>query len=394
MARGDDKRSDSPHDHIIPAAFKPPGALVGVAWPRIPWTRLVVLATFFVAGVTLLFIFGARSVQIMVDPATADLKVGYGLAPHFKDRWMLWPGNPRIEATASGYKALRGEIDVTHAPTQSFKLTLRPLPGQLRIRVAPVAAAPVRIDDQPAGQAPGVIEKVEAGVRHIVVGAPRYLDFEAELEVEGKGREQALAVTLAPAWADFNIASKPEGALVTSGRIELGVTPLAAELIHGEREITVTKQGFKPWYRKLNVVAGQAITIPDVRLQKDDGYFSVASTPLGAAVTVDGTFKGETPVKFAVTPDLEHTVAVIKTGYLAAKTHVTVSSGEVRAVPLELVPELAMIEFVTEPADAELILDGAPRGTANQRLELPTHEHEIIVRKPGYATYRTLITPR
>jgi formylglycine-generating enzyme required for sulfatase activity len=73
---------------------------------------------------------------------------------------------------------------------------------------------------------------------------------------------------------------------------------------------------------------------------------------------------------------------------------VTVASGANRELPLVLTPELAVIEFTTTPPDAELLLDGTPRGSATQRLELPTREHQVIVRRAGYASYRTLITPR
>ncbi|MSR15382.1 MAG: PEGA domain-containing protein [Gammaproteobacteria bacterium] len=396
MPRGDDKQSvpSQAHEWIQAAAFKPPGTMVAFSWPRMPWARLFILATVLGAGAVVLFIFGARSVQLAIEPATAVVKIGSGLAPHFSDRWLLLPGKRRITATAPGYRPLREHLTIGSAPAQSFRLHMRPLPGHLRVNVTPLVTAEIRIDDQPAGSVPGVINNVEAGTRHVLVRAKRYLDFDVDLDIEGKGREQAVAVTLKPAWADFSIASLPEGAQVLSGREELGVTPYSGELIHGERELKVVKHGFKPWTRKLTVVAGQAIAIPDVRLQKDDGYFNVTSSPSSAAVTLDGRFKGETPLKFAVSADQPHTLSVLKTGYITGKSTLTVGSSDLLEVPLQLAPDLAVVELVTTPADAELLLDGSARGTATQRLELATHEHEIIVRKPGYATYRTLITPR
>jgi formylglycine-generating enzyme required for sulfatase activity len=394
LPRGDDKHPERKllHDRIQAAAFKPPSVMVGFVWPRLPWERLLILSTVIGAGIALLFIFSARSVHITIEPSDAEVDIG--LAPHFQNRWLLLPGERLVTASAPGYRPLREALKVSDEPTQEFALRMRPLPGQLRVSVAPVSTAEAWIDDQPAGQVPGVISGVEAGTRHLSVRAKRYLDFEIDLDIEGKGREQTLAVTLKPAWAEFSIASKPEGARVLSGKEELGVTPLTSELIHGEREITVTKKGFKPWYRRLSVVAGQAVSIPDVRLEKDDGYLNVTSQPSGAAITLDGQFKGETPVKFAVTPDRPHTLSALKTGYIAGKTTLTVDSGDTIEVPLQLAPELAVIDLVTTPPDAELILDGNPHGSATQRLELATHEHEIIVRKPGYATYRTLLTPR
>ncbi len=394
MARGDDQTPAAAEDRIHPTTFKPPGRLHGVEWPRVPWTQLFVGGTLLSVGVVMLLIFGARSVRLMVTPNSAAVTVAHGLAPHFDGSWMLLPGTHQVAARAPGYRPLQDQIKVSGEATQTFQFELKPLPGQLRLVLAPVARAEVRIDDQPAGYAPGLIENVEAGTRQVVVRAARYLDFSADLNVEGKGQEQALSVTLQPAWAKFTVASRPDGATVRSGANILGVTPLVAELIHGEREIAVTKKGYKPWHRRVTVIAGQPVNIPDVRLVKDDGYLKVVSAPAGAAVTVDGNFKGEAPLKFAVSADNEHEVAIMKTGYVPGKIKVSVESGDLRELPIQLAPELAVIELVTTPEDAELLLDGAPHGTATQRLELPTFEHEVIVRKPGFATYRTLVTPR
>ena len=393
MARGDDNPSTPRIETIEPAAFKPPGTLTGFAWPQLPWIKFAVFASLCGALGLLVFIFSARSVQLLITPA-AELRVAGSFAPHFRQRWMLLPGPRMVEAAAPGFHPLREKITISHAPQQTFTLKLRPLPGHLQVVVKPAVKAEVVIDDQRVGAAPGLVENVAAGARQLVVRAPRYLDFTATIEVTGKGQTQEVVARLQPAWAEFSLASKPEGARVLSDKDALGVTPLNSELLQGVRQITVVKQGYKPWLRRIEVVAGQAVAIPDVRLIKDDGYFSVTSAPAGAAVTVDGKFKGETPVKFAVTPDVAHDIAAMKTGYVPGKVRIAAKSGAVQAVPLQLAPELAVIDLVTTPADAELVLNGTPHGRATQRLELPTHEHEIIVRKAGYATYRTLVTPR
>ena len=59
-----------------------------------------------------------------------------------------------------------------------------------------------------------------------------------------------------------------------------------------------------------------------------------------------------------------------------------------------MVPELAKVKISTTPAEAELLINDEPMGFANQSLDLPTLEHKITVRKKGYATYETNITPR
>ena len=394
MARGDDPHLPSPPDFIEPAAFAPPGILRRLVWPSLPWTQLLVIGTLLCTVGALIFIFGARSVELTVTPAESTLTVARGFALHLNGHWMLLPGTHSVAAEASGYRSLHQQFRVTAEPLQHYAFALQPLPGKLRITLAPITRAAVNIDDRAAGTAPGVIEEVEAGAREVRVVAPRYLDFISTLNIEGRRREQTLNVTLQPAWAEFTLASNPLGATVLSGKASLGVTPFKGELIHGEREITVQKRGYKPWRRVLHVRAGQAVNILDVRLEKDDGYVSITSTPPGAAVTVDGKFKGETPLKFPVAAETQHDFLVLKTGFLPYRTKLSVASGLTQEVSAQLAPELAVIELVTTPADAELVLNGEAHGSATQRLTLPTFEHEIIVRKAGFATYRTLVTPR
>jgi formylglycine-generating enzyme required for sulfatase activity len=84
----------------------------------------------------------------------------------------------------------------------------------------------------------------------------------------------------------------------------------------------------------------------------------------------------------------------MKAGYAPGRTTATAAPDEVASIAVQLTPELATVNVITEPPDAELLVDGQPAGSATQKLSLPTHEHELIVRAPGYASYRTVVTPR
>jgi formylglycine-generating enzyme required for sulfatase activity len=63
-------------------------------------------------------------------------------------------------------------------------------------------------------------------------------------------------------------------------------------------------------------------------------------------------------------------------------------------VQVTLVPILGDVIVRVNPADAQLLVDGVARGPANQTLRLPATRHSIEVRKPGYAPFRTTVTPR
>ncbi len=382
------------HPLIEPTAFRPPGALRGIEWPAMPWTTLAVIATVAFAALVMGYLLLARSVQIVTVPADAELQVDAWFAPRIGEHWLLTPGPHAVRAAAPGYKRYAASFTVSHDTLQKHDVILTPLPGRLHIEVSPAVEAEVRIDGEVVGKAPGTIEEVEAGTRVVDIAAPRYLPFQTTLDVRGKRVDEHLAATLQPAWADFELASAPSGASLSVDGETLGQTPYAGELIHGRRTLSVRLRGYKPWTRTIDVVAGQPVSIPDVALEKADGMLEIVSNPPGAAITVDGRFRGEAPAKIAVSPDRDHRVTVMKAGYEPRTTTARAAPDAVTPLALQLEPELAVVNLITEPDDAELLLDGQPAGLATQRLSLPTHEHEIIVRKPGYATYRTVVTPR
>ncbi len=379
---------------IEPTSFRPPRPATRWHWPVLPWTALLVSA---VVGLTLFviaYLSLARSVALSGEPASAVVSVQGLFAPRIGSHWLLIPGAHRVHAQATGYKPFDAQITVTNDTLQAHTIRLTPLPGRLTITLSPVTQASVWVDGEVAGKAPGTLATIEAGAREVLVEAPRYLPFLTQLQVRGQGQEETLAVKLLPAWADLTVSSQPTGAQVSVDGKLLGATPLSAELLHGERKLTLTRPGYKPWSRVLKVLPGHAVDIADVTLSKADGWLEIVTDPRGAAVTVDGRYRGESPVKLQVAPDAAHRVTAMKAGYEPQSASTQVASDDTTDVTLQLVPELAVINLITQPVDAELMLDGKPAGNATQRLNLPTFEHEIVVRRAGYATYRTLITPR
>lgn len=379
---------------IEPAAFRPPGALRGIAWPSVPWTALAIAATLVVTALVMGYLLLARSVQIDTVPSDAALRLDAWFAPRFGAHWLLTPGRHAVHASAPGYRRLATTITVTDDTLQRQTVILTPLPGRLAINLTPAIDAVVRIDGTSAGKAPGTIDEIEAGRRSIEIEAPRYLPFTATIDVRGKRLEETLDAHLLPAWAAFAIESTPAGATLTVDGANLGRTPYAGELLHGRRALGVRMKGYRPWSRTIDVVAGQPVSIPDVTLAAADGTLEIATNPPGAAITVDGRFRGEAPTSVAVTPDRDHRVTAMKAGYAPQTAVARAAPDAVTPLALQLEPELAVVNLITEPADAELLIDGQPAGQATQRLSLPTHEHELIIRKPGYASFRTLVTPR
>ena len=381
-------------DIIVPAAYKPPRTITHLPTIRLPWLRLILLGLSLLAIFAAWFVTSANTVQFLTQPEQASVAVKALIAPKLGNKWILRPGPHRVEARMIGYHLFDKEIIITDEAMQKHVLELTPLPGHLRVEISPISSAQLLLDDEAVDDAPTTLRDITAGSHNLKVSADRYKAFETKIEIEGKDIEQLLSVELQPAWADATIDSSPQGATVTIDDEIIGMTPLSAELLEGTRKIDVSLQGYKPWQRRLPVTAGQDLELPRILLRKADGILAVASEPNAATITINGEYKGKTPLNINVTPDQELTVRAIKPGYTPASTNLSVRSGDTQSVTLSLAAELAQVRFIVTPDDAEVLIDGVKQTQANQVLQLPTHEHQILIRKPGFKSYETSITPR
>jgi formylglycine-generating enzyme required for sulfatase activity len=190
------------------------------------------------------------------------------------------------------------------------------------------------------------------------------------------------------------VATIPEGATVYADEEELGVTPATVELMAGAWDVMIQKEGFKTWRRSVPVRANEPQTIPEIRLQEADSLLTVTSAPGAAAVSIDGRYRGTTPVDAELSPGRSYKVIISKPGFETATRSVEMESRRGKTLRVELEPRVGVVTIVSDPPDAELYIDGHPRGAAGQTLSLPARVHRIEVRRAGFAPYVTEITPK
>ncbi len=347
------------------------------------FTGLFLLASLATAW----FLFSARAVYINVTPAEARIDVAAILQLRLADRFLLLTGSYPTEIGAEGYYPLAVELPITEQQNQEFHYQLQPLPGRLRVTTPGVVNAAILIDGAARGVAPTVITEIPQGGHRLAIQAERYFPVETDIEIEGLGREQELAVELKPAWADVEIVSDPQDAEVFLGETSLGRTPLATTILEGRHRLMVKRDGFKPWIDHIQITAGVAQRLTDIRLAPADATVLLSSDPPQANATVNGEYMGMTPLELALTPGQAATIKLHKPGYLSAERSLKPASGDQVRLNVPLQPELVEVSFDIRPADAELYVDGALAGTGSQRLRLPVRGHRIEVKKAGYADY-------
>ena len=379
-------------DGVIEAAdFRPTGAVREKR--RLLPRRMQVVATVVVLVVAwfLWFIFTARSVRFEADPVDAEVTVSGGFAFQLGETFLLRQGEYELGATAAGYHDLSEVTVIGSARNQVVPLALTPLPGRITFEIDPVGAD-VQVGDV-RGIAP-LTADVSAGEHTALVSHPRYQASSVDFVVEGKWREQTVSASLAPNWADVTIPTTPAGAEIRIDAEPSGVTtPGPVPILAGERRITVKLAGHKAWNDILSITAGEAMTLTSIQLERADGLLTVTTRPAGAGVTIDGDFRGETPLEVAVAPGT-HDVRVFRLGYTPWNDQVTVRSGREGQLDLTLEAASGEIAIETRPEGVELWVDGEYRGEAAGVVTLSAVEHEIELRKEGHAGYSRTILPQ
>jgi formylglycine-generating enzyme required for sulfatase activity len=341
------------------------------------------------------YLLTATSIEVATSPETdpddVDF-VGTLLDIGIAGRHMVPPGDYELVVEAEGYALARQPVTVGRESGQRVVVALLRLPGRVAFDTGGVAAT-LAVDGTVIGPLPGEYE-LKAGTRELLIEAPRHAPFRVRVDVTGGGERQQQQVKLEPQFARLSVTSVPAGAVVWADDVELGPTPLETELDAGRYTLAILHPDFRRFESPITVRAGEPQTIGPVELGMPDGRLIVQSRPSGADVSIGGQYRGRTPLTVAVAPGMPQQVLLTLAGHAPATQSVAVESRAERRLSIELTPVLGEVRVQGEPADAQLFVDGASRGAANQTLSLSAAPHVIEIRKAGLETYRATITPR
>jgi len=359
----------------------------------------------------LTYLMSAISAQIEIQPsALKQLSVEVDGLLTFKtgERFLLLPGEHNIHLRADGFQDHTETLTIPSGGSFVHSVTLTPLPGHLTVNVLADTAnhpqttqgikATVSIDEVVVGNTGEEIRDIAAGTHQLSIHSPRYQTHTQTIDINGQDQSQQLAITLQPNWTNVQINSTPVGAKVFSDQQLLGTTPLNAELLAGKHQLLVKLEGHKSWQQTLRVDAGEPQTLPNITLSPADGLVAVSSSPSGASVTVDGQYQGQTPISINLAPDQSYRFTLFKDGFEAQHRSLTVTKSSTEINPQTLAVTLGAslgdIIIQATPSDALLYVDGRLMGRANRQLTLPARQHNVSIRKAGYASHDAKILPR
>jgi formylglycine-generating enzyme required for sulfatase activity len=385
------QHDDAPLEAVDFVPLAPPQQRFGLSFNPARVALGVALAAFIGSG---WYIVTARSVFFDVQPLGSTVDVDGGLALQIGPRYLIQQGDIHVTVHAEGYDDYNQALQVGDAQAQTFAIALQPLPGLLSLSTGMVEAAEVLIDGTVVGTTPLQNVDVAAGEHTITVRKARYEDFNTSVQIEGRRQPQRMAVELLPAWAAVELRTTPAGATVSVDGMELGTTPLTTDVLAGKHDVVVKLAAHKAWTDNLTIVARQNVSVPPITLEAADGLVLLRSTPTGANVTVDGTFRGRTPVELSLKPGSNHNLAFFLNGYQEAKRQVRTAADDESTVNVTLEAITSSVQISATPADADVYVNGQLQGKANQVLSLLAASQTIEIRKDGYVPYTTTFISR
>lgn len=341
-------------------------------------------------------LFSARSVQFTVEPDAPDdfdIDGGWFRLP-LGDRYLMRTGNYTVHVKKDGYYDLRQSLTVGEDQSQSFELVLRKLPGYLTVATSPPVDAIVTVDEGIVGQAPYGPVELQPGLHSVSVSADRYLQFADVFEIPGLGRQEQVQVQLVPRWANVGLSTEPAGATIYRGEQKLGQTPIRLELLEGSHDLIMIVDGYKAWDGTVIAQANIDQEIPTIALEPANARLLVNTIPRGANVTVNGRYRGQSPVNLSLSPDINYEIGMSKAGYGVAGRKIRLQAAASEEITVDLTARTGRVTVRSFPSDATVLVDGTPRGTGTVTLNLSSAPHRIEVRHQGYESYSRSITPR
>jgi len=381
---------------IAPIAFTPIGTEAAATARSGPSKRTIAIGSAFtVLAIMGWFAFTAKSVEIIVLPEPDSLALpGTFMKIRMGERLLLSSGAHRVVAELAGYYPLDSEINVGLNSDQTIEVEMTRLPGLVTLTTAPEATAEVRIDGRVLGVTPLTDAEIVTGRHQVELVADRYLSEVRELDVIGGGEHQGLVVELTPNWAPISLSSDPAGAEVFVDGDQAGETPIVLELGAGERIVELRRRGYNAWADVISVLADEPQTLPLVELTEADGRVEVISDPAGAAVSVNGEYRGQTPLTLSLAPSRQHRLILSKPGFDNIEQDLSVVADSGRSLTLPMTARMGIVAIHSEPPSAEIWVDGEQRGLTPSELNLSALDHSIEVRLAGFAGYSSDVTPR
>ena len=214
-------------------------------------------------------------------------------------------GSHTIRLMSRWYQPQAKAVTVTDNTTTTVPFTMEPAFAEVTISTTP--AASILIDGSPRGTGT-LTTRLLAGVYSVKAELDKHHPAQQQLTVVA-GKPQAVTLTLTPRVGKLDVATTPFDATITLNGREYGTTPSTIkDLLVGSYTLTLKKQGYGTVTRTITIAEGQTTEVNETLPTGME--VTLASTPSGAQLWVDGVAAGTTPYKATLAYG-SHTVRLV-----------------------------------------------------------------------------------
>lgn len=315
--------------------------------------------------------------------------------------------------TKSGYNSYYGSIDTWPADGETVYYTaildpVTPTTGTIYVATTPGSAA-IFLNGNFRGYSPYTITDLAPGSYTIMAQRSGYNTATQSVTVYS-GQVSTAYLTLSQSspqsTGSLYVTSSPSGGLVYVDGLYRGVTPLSTTLTTGTHSVLIQKSGYSYWSGTTTIPANTQQTINAVLTPAANGWITIMSSPAGATIYLDNTYKGQTNTYGALTingvyPGL-HVIKAVYSGYTSYTTTVNVDANARTYVPIKMTvqqgasptpaPGYSGLEISSTPEGAAVFLDNVSMGVTPLTLNsVPVGQHTILVQKSGYQDEQILV---
>ncbi len=248
----------------------------------------------------------------------------------------------------------------TNRASLSNFITVTPPVTTLSVTSNPPGAA-VFIDYAMKGITPLVLTDTAIGNHRVTITLDGYDEYTRNVRLESAGsstisadlqKSIPLATTMPPSNGTIVITTVPSGALVNLDGVQRGFAPASIpDVLPGNHGVTLSLNGYEDWSYLVPVRSGQTSEVNAILVatKESTGSLAVITEPAGAEISIDGVFKGVSPVTITGLDGGTHTVLISLKEYTSTTTNISITPGQTQRYTLGL-------EKSSTPSSTDLLL--------------------------------------
>lgn len=324
---------------------------------------LVVLGVFGL-GASLLSVFTLEAVVQRPSEVRWTLRDGLGFTAW--GRAMLLSESGVVQAQAQGHAP--GEAPLQRDGARRIELSLRPLPGVVRIAVEASTDFALAINGRTLDETLPAQLELPQGSHAVALSGPFLKPLQVQLEVVGFGEAQQFVLRPEPAGSFLQVAVSPPEARILLDGAPWGTGERRAPVALGSHEVVARLSGYFDQSERFQAQVETTVAF-EWTLRPRPAAMEVNTEPKGAAVLLNGEYAGASPISLRLAPLRTHRIAARLANHHPVEISVRPEPGQTMRRTLHLDGRrIQLSAAASHPAD--ILVNRVPAGPAPQRLTL------------------------